>query len=1019
MKLVFIIKNRDNSPFMVVSTTPDGTKFQPMTKPAKELAVFLRQEYGKTKITRAELEQTMDSSKIIEGPSPDGSVTSKKIALLNDPSKYEQQLETLPVISISEVLLSEFSETEYRNVLTFKAASFVSDQTRSSANFEIKAVRAIWDPSLAIPGTDRRGGFRCPVGTRYGGQITDRFGRSCGWGVARRIANQIADIGERMEQRDDGKRKRRLDRRNARMIRRLQDGQRTGRVEGGLRDIAQRLDGDGGAPKTPRPGRELDPAAEARRQEALAELRRLRDEALDVIRPRPRRPQEVDDDEARTPVRPPRNPRPQPRIPQDRVRPKPGEERLPDYKPNDPVGNRQKYLAEAIKRLERDKRDAKRNRPDGISNENWKKYKDYVDSLEHQFGYGGNDRFASVMSYDEWARSNNVAPRAPQVPPAPPAPARPRPARPQNAQPISPVNVLTPLDASDAGESEAFKPYVLRKYNEYAKRVREIREGGGNAGMLTRREWYAINKGNLRDAWKDVHGRSAPQDFEPPKPRRPRNNRNRRREATATDAGRSASRKPTPDDVPEPAPARPVRPARKPFNAPGQRGKVSLIDALRKRNEMRRGDAQDEDLKIVLYNGKHYVVKKAEIDRANANGANIRALPEPPQPPPARPAVVQPPAPPSPVSPTNLTPVTPPRAPRAEKVPKNNVVSLDADGAKRVNDRIVVGIKKSKPSRFNKNHGHVEIDGILVPQAVKKGNRNISLQTEANQFVKDGGDLDDVPDVFLKGAILANANYPDEPPGQIRRRFKLSSDPGDGINNRAARTKEDKTYVVEDAVSGKKYILKSPSYVENEFIGEQYAAVLGQAFGRPMSRVRIAGDIVSIQGNRGQTRNPSILVEHYGDVVDGNINNGHRIPNNVNQVSVQMVKVLDQVLSNPDRHGNNFLWIDGEKIPIDHGIYDGARGQIRQLTKVNAKNILTGAAGNQQNNASLALIQDSLSKLTVEQIDAVVDSLRDSWGSLEAANPSDKVKLDASIQAMRENLKNLKEAADEIRLARP
>jgi hypothetical protein len=79
--------------------------------------------------------------------------------------------------------------------------------------------------------------------------------------------------------------------------------------------------------------------------------------------------------------------------------------------------------------------------------------------------------------------------------------------------------------------------------------------------MLTRREWYEINKNNLRDAWKDAHGRSAPLDFEPPAPRnrRPQNNRRRRRQATAQGAGRSASRKPTANDVPEPAPAKPVR----------------------------------------------------------------------------------------------------------------------------------------------------------------------------------------------------------------------------------------------------------------------------------------------------------------------------------------------------------------------------------------------------------------------------------------------------------------------------
>jgi hypothetical protein len=941
MKLVFIIKNRDNSPFMVVSTTPEGTKFQPMTEPAKELAVFLRQEYSKTKITKAELEQVVDSSKIIEGPSPDSSVTSKKVALLNGEPQYSQELVTLPVLSISEVLLSEFSNTEYRNVLTFKAASFISDQTRSSANFEVKAVRAIWDPSLSIPGTNRRGGFRCPVGTRYGGQITDRFGRSCGWGVARRIANQIADIGERLEQRDDGKRKRRLDRRNARMIGRLQGAQRTGRIEGGLRDIAQRLDGGGSAPRAPRPQREIDPVREANRQEALAELRRLRDDVIMPRIPRRRGRQAPRDEEVDAPsARPPRNRR-RDVIPETAPTPKPKPKPKPTPKPA-PQGRR-----------------------------------------------------------------------------------RPQP-RPQVAPQSENIDVLTAREASDAGESEAFQPYVLRKYNEYAQRVREIREGGGNAGMLTRREWYAVNKDNLRDAWKDVHGRSAPEDFIPPTPRRPQNNRRRRRAATAVDAGRSASRKPTPDDVPEPAPVKPVRRApRKPFTSP-KKGFTSLLDAQRARIRLEADDNRPQRHKIVQYDGKFFVVEDGEIDRANAAGANLVVIAEPPRRPRMQPTNIPPapPAPPSPVGPTNLlsppappAPPTPPKAPRPRNAPKNNVVSFDQDAAKRVNDRNVVGIRKSKPSRFNKNHGHIEIGGILVPQGVRKGNANISTQAKANDFVKNGGDLDDVPDVFLKGAILANANYPNEPAGQIRKRFKLESDPGNGINNRAARSKKNKTYLVEDAVSGKKYILKSPSYVENEFIGEQYAAIVGQAFGRPMSRVRIAGDIVSIQGDRRITRNPSILVEHYGDVVDGDIKAGRNTPNQVDPVAREMVRVLDAVLGNPDRHPGNFLWVGNEQIPIDHGIYNNGVGKIAQISKANAVTLLRGSVP--PNPAAIAQIQDSISKLTVQQIDSIVDSMRESWGLLDDATPADRINIDASVQAMRVNLKNLKEAADELRLARP
>lgn len=97
--------------------------------------------------------------------------------------------------------------------VNFKAGSFTTESNKASMLYEVKRTRAEWDPGLAIPGTERRGGFRCPPGTRYGGQITDRFGRNCGWGVARRLANQLTDLGESLEEASD-KRRNRRNRRN-------------------------------------------------------------------------------------------------------------------------------------------------------------------------------------------------------------------------------------------------------------------------------------------------------------------------------------------------------------------------------------------------------------------------------------------------------------------------------------------------------------------------------------------------------------------------------------------------------------------------------------------------------------------------------------------------------------------------------------------------------------------------------------------------------------------------------------
>ena len=658
MNLVFIIKNRDNTPFMVVRTTPNGSTFEPMSEPAKDLAVILRQEYGKTPITKPELVQSMDASKIIEGPSPSGTALQKKVMNL---SLEKIELPKLPVLSISEVLLSEFSNEEFKNVLTFKASSFISDQTRSSAHFEIKGVRAIWDPGLAIPGTNRRGGFRCPVGTRYGGQITDRFGRSCGWGVARRIANQIADIGERLEQRDDDKRKRRLDRRNARMIRRLGGVAETGRVEGGLRNIARRL--DGGSDATPKPTR---PRNRPNRDEARDFAQRVFNESTvgRIINDVRRRPQNVEEPEAQAPsVRVPRNRR---------------RDVTPETEPTP--------------------RPARRPRPE-------------------------------------------VAPR------------------PRN------VDVLTPQDASDAGETEDFKPYVLRKYNEYAKRVREIRLAGGNAGMLTRREWYAINKPNLREAWKDAHGRSAPQDFEPPTPqaRRPRNNRRRRRQSTAQGAGRSATRRPTPDDVPEPPPARPVRPARprrprRPI--PNNAGFVTPGDGGGAPPEVRPPAAPPSGI-----------------------SADFPTAPEP--------STTTPPSP--------ATPQVP-QAPRQRKSPFR------------------------KFARSKNAHGKLKIDRRNSPigKFVSEEDRTINTEQKAIDHIKNGGDIQKVPAKYMHIAIEANAS---SDPQDVNKRFKKVSPNGGAVGVTRVYFLRDE----DGNPTNQGWVFKAAKPYDNvgELIGWNYLAAVG------------------------------------------------------------------------------------------------------------------------------------------------------------------------------------------------
>lgn len=77
-----------------------------------------------------------------------------------------------------------------RQSLAYRIADFQREVTESSILFEVKGARALWDPDLA----GGNGGWRCPPGTRNAGRWTDKFGRNCGVGVARRIGNALRNV---------------------------------------------------------------------------------------------------------------------------------------------------------------------------------------------------------------------------------------------------------------------------------------------------------------------------------------------------------------------------------------------------------------------------------------------------------------------------------------------------------------------------------------------------------------------------------------------------------------------------------------------------------------------------------------------------------------------------------------------------------------------------------------------------------------------------------------------------------
>ena len=115
--------------------------------------------------------------------------------------------------------ISDFSDDQKQLAIDYKAQFFSTRQNVVALNIQGKAARAIYDRNIG-PG----GGWRCPDGTLYGGQITDRFGRGCGGSLTRRIGRAIAGAGRTLEDaakpREQRRMSRRADRQTARSRRR-------------------------------------------------------------------------------------------------------------------------------------------------------------------------------------------------------------------------------------------------------------------------------------------------------------------------------------------------------------------------------------------------------------------------------------------------------------------------------------------------------------------------------------------------------------------------------------------------------------------------------------------------------------------------------------------------------------------------------------------------------------------------------------------------------------------------------
>jgi hypothetical protein len=219
--------------------------------------------------------------------------------------------------------------------------------------------------------------------------------------------------------------------------------------------------------------------------------------------------------------------------------------------------------------------------------------------------------------------------------------------------------------------------------------------------------------------------------------------------------------------------------------------------------------------------------------------------------------------------------------------------------------------------------------GLMVPLRVEVGNKGITSTDQAVKHLTMGESIDDVPDDFLRDAIFENMDTSVRH-GEGRRFKRLKI--GNGINENNAPSERDKTFGIEDTVTGRKYILKSPSQFPAETAGELFEAGLGQMAGAPVGRIRLA----TAPKTRLNGDNVSMLFEHAADVYGSpSVQGGdYAAKSEGTDFGKQLMKIIDFHLTaggaGADRHGGNYMWATNGKtqiIPIDHGISYG--GDIR------------------------------------------------------------------------------------------
>ena len=865
-----------------------------------------------------------------------------------------------PAIRVVDAPISRKSPEQWKAIVEYKALAFTHDNQYASIAYDLKSSRAVFDPNLA----GGNGGFRCPVGTRYGGQITDRYGRGCGFGVARRLVNAIGDTARRAERGMDKRRERRVQRRNARVGRQIGVRGYTAPARAGrgmatrLEDFADRRDrrqrrGRGRVPSGPGVATRLENFADRRDRRQGRGGRGVATRLEDFADRRDRRQGRgrgiatrledfADRDDRRrgidVPERAPRTPK-RPAAPNRRSR---RTEAVAEAATNRPRPKKPSTPVAEVKPPQRRQRGPRVN-VDDLNSAERTRLNDALDRERDALNAKWKTRLGGEDPTPEKIRAYVEA-------------------REQRSKPAY-VNTLKAMERDHAilnGEDR------LDQVNDLAPSVRK-----------------RIIGGSIED-----QGNARPQ---PPRaPRRPV----KKRVVKKAPAKRPAKKAPAKKAPAKKAAAKKVAATRPENSVPdfldlNTADRRFVYDALENQGLIQSPQEVDEeidrqaailnadgldDLARVLENGARDDRRKARSAarpdreraayqaiaerkegkaqklRQRAEVERVRAGNEPPS-----------------------APGAPGNAPEAPDAPSAGATKPEAPEVAGKPRRNILGLARRKDKRDRAKLGTFDKNGFADPKRVEVGNKGITDKAKATKYLKDGGNMADVPDEFLADAIRANL----APEGAVNspKRFIVTRKPHSA--NSPTLFKDTKT--------GQDFALKTYSfegaYGYNEDMNDIIGNHLAERFGFPNGQMRFAGELTG-PPNSPKTTAP-IVIELGGNFVDGNLQAPSQAQFDIK--NLLRATLFDYAIINSDRHTGNFFSLvkDGKHyfFPIDQSLGFNGRRSSRYFdggaNLAGLGNWLgSGAGGRRSTNVMLTKLQGKMDAAGRREVIAEIKKLQ-------------------------------------------